>query len=565
VKLDKVFGLHNNFNKILYMKLSIKIAIWSLGGILISGLVFFIGSSNNLQGKLALSSDIVVLIDSSQIPNKTVSPGQFGVEIAQFQIKVASNKVKITQFDLMPDSKQVVGSTPYLNPVLINASNGKIITNGQINNNGYISFKDSFQINSNSVFSLQVVADISTNAKSGSSFRLKPRYVGGSNLSNSKKLKAGISTNVTGTLVDISSGISSANYTISGIVKDEKNVPIADADVSSHYISDQNGKIYRLEVAVKKTDASGKFVITEDELEKGILQRLGYSPEKPYPMTVTMSKNGYLDAYIFDESVNKEESPKMIMDQTWDIQATMKLVPDKLTKTDGAVTVKYYPGQEKCANVAIEKINYFYPKVLTYTGLSSFPESSLIMTFNTSWEQGWGDWWGGSLGIETICYPHTDNIEDPEINSMWNGAIPHELVHVAISGFSDRMPYWSNEGLAQYTYKVINGENFDCNSETLLPVQELKGEFMPYYETGACFWKLLEDDYPGIIPKIVNYIKKLKIDGVILTYKYETNTKDFIEKVLSPVLVDSYSKSKSDADKYLTDFMVQFHYDSAKP
>lgn len=531
----------------------------------LAGVTVYFGGGDFLQGKIAKADyDLSIMTSSMQMQVKAASAGEKSVVVGEFVFTAGKNDVKIEQFTLMPVPKQVNGSIPYINPVLVNTSNGKVISGGKIDDNGYVSFKDSFSIKSNAIFSVKVVANISSDASSESKFNLVPRYVGGLNLTTYKKIKVKISSGVKGTLVSVVAEISPALYIIAGTIKDGNNVSVANADISFHYISYQNGKIYRLEVVTKKTDPSGKFVITKDELEKGILQILGYSPEKPYPMTADISKNGYLDTYIFDESANQEESPKMIADEPWNIVATLKPVPAKLTKTDGTVTVKYYPGQEKCADIAMEKINYFYPKVLSYTGLGSFPESSLVMTFNTSWEQGWGDWWGGALGVATQCYSFTDDIEDPQIQSMWNEAIPHELTHVVISDFSDHMPYWSNEGLAQYVNRMSNGSIMVCNPAEFLVVQKLKGENLPYYETAACFWKLLEDGHPGIIHKTIKNIQKIKTDGAWLNYEYTKYTKDFVEKVLTPILVNDYDMSTDDAAKYLDDFMAQFHYDPVK-
>jgi len=345
---------------------------------------------------------------------------------------------------------------------------------------------------------------------------------------------------------------------IVGTILDENNYPIQNATVQLYYVFENSENIYRYGTVKKTTDPEGKFIFSESEFLSHITPKLGII-QKPYSFFLSAIKEEYLDIYIFDIGT----TPKILNSGAWIVEGILTRLPEKLHQTKGPYEVNYYPGQEQCVAVAFDKMEYFYPKMVDLFGYQS-NASNLKFTFNTSLEQGAGDWLGGA-GIQTRCLPWTPHVELSQINEMWNGAIPHEFGHGFVSDFQRLMPYWTNEGLAQYAATKINNGDFACDASKFLKVQDLTGENIPFYNTAACFWKLLENDYPGFIKNTLSYLQQLQAQNIILTYPYETYTKDFLSGVLAKVLVGNYGMTTPDAENYLNNFMLQFDYDPSKP
>ncbi len=340
-------------------------------------------------------------------------------------------------------------------------------------------------------------------------------------------------------------------FLISARIVDENGNAIPGATVKPVFILQLSGKTYRYGVVEKQTDSNGNFFLTESEFIN-IMNSKGVNPQKPYPFYLVVVKPGYLDSYIFESG----EIPKNISDSAWNITGILKKLPGRLTKTQSIFTVSYYPGQEKCAEIALNKMSSFYPKIASLFGFQANGTSTKFV-FNTAPEQGYGDWVAGSTGVATVCLPHTDNIELPDIEAMWNDAIPHELGHAFLHDEQLWLPKWGSEGAAQYVSRKLEDPAFTCDPATFLPVQELTGENMPYYATASCFWKLLEDAHPGFFINSMDYLRELNYPNIF-------TTQDFIRGVLVPVLVNDYGLGDIEALNYLNEFMQQFHYDPNK-
>jgi len=114
---------------------------------------------------------------------------------------------------------------------------------------------------------------------------------------------------------------------------------------------------------------------------------------------------------------------------------------------------------------------------------------------------------------------------------MWKGAIPHELGHHFVWHMLTFLPYWANEGLAQYTKFTINKNTFSCNPADLLPIKDLAGEQIPKYNSAACAWKLLEKEKPGFIKEVMALLQEKE-----KLYSGQANTDGyFIKSILSTV------------------------------
>jgi len=333
-------------------------------------------------------------------------------------------------------------------------------------------------------------------------------------------------------------------------LKGNRGISSNEAEVTVFYV--KNG--YRYETVKKLTDQEGYFEFSEDEILANIPE-IGMV-SKPYQFFLSATKSGYMDLFIFGDG----ENPKTMSVGTWQINAEMSVLPERIGLTRGQFKVRYYPGQEACAEIALDKMEEFYPLVAQVLGIDANPED-LIFTFNTIKEQGSGDWLAGIGGVSTVCYPWTDDLGSEKVLQMWNASLPHEFGHVFIARFNNLVPYWVNEGMAQYVKNKVNNVDLVCNQENFLPVQELTGENIPYYDTAACFWKLLEQDYPGVLKSSMAYILMLHQQGVVLSDEYMTKTADFLAGVIKPVLVEEYGLSEAEAKTYMNSLMALFHYD----
>ena len=201
--------------------------------------------------------------------------------------------------------------------------------------------------------------------------------------------------------------------------------------------------------------------------------------------------------------------------------------------------VKYYYGDEQCSRIALNYLQDYYPKVKETLGLK-LPDEKILFEFNTIMEQGSGDWTATKEKISTVCYPWTDKVQKGEENSegsqiadMWEKAIPHEMTHYFVSGFeSSVLPYWANEGLADYTQFTINGETPDCTKEKLIPIENMKGENIPQYRSAACMWYLLELEKPGFMKEVMQKVKETTESGKI---PKKAGSGYFIKGILSQV------------------------------
>lgn len=330
---------------------------------------------------------------------------------------------------------------------------------------------------------------------------------------------------------------------------------IANASVQLMLESKQIDKTYRYGGEKTYTDQHGGFSFKESTFLSYFTDKIG-EVSKPYDLFLEISAPGYLDKWVFESG----ESPKTISNGTWSVDVKLDPLPRaKSVKKSGKFSAYYYPGAESCANIGLIKLQYYYDKVKQLFGTEL--KGTIWIKFNSRAEQGEGDWLGYPDGVSTVCYPWTDNIEDPNILKMWDSAVPHELGHSFIYPFVNGIPYWANEGLAQYVSNTINEKNPECDSDKYMPIQDLTGENMPYYETAACFWKGLEKEYPGFVKNAVQAMKKWTIDnpedGV-------GTAKNFIKFILKPVLINNYLLTESRADYYLNNYMTLFHYDENK-
>lgn len=302
---------------------------------------------------------------------------------------------------------------------------------------------------------------------------------------------------------------------ISGTVTHENGSMLGGINVSVYEQQTTNGKIYRLFREMKETKKDGKFSFNVEPQREYFISASGYqtTPEK--------ERKYYKDAFVYSYN----EKPKMLgKNENWTVSIVMKFAGEKKTfSVQGygySMEVKYYYGDEQCSRIALNYLQDYYPKIKEMLGLK-LPNEKILFEFNTMPEQGSGDWTTSKEKISTICYPWTDKVQKGEENSvgsqikeMWEGAIPHEMTHYFVSGFgSSILPYWANEGLADYTQFTLNGETPDCSKEKLIPIEDMKGENMPQYRSAACVWYLLEMEKPGLVKATMQKIKEVSESG----------------------------------------------------
>lgn len=340
---------------------------------------------------------------------------------------------------------------------------------------------------------------------------------------------------------------------VSGVVKNDAGQPVEGAfvDVTLQHFDVMDSKIYRYSLGEQYTDKEGKFYFEEEDFLE-ILDQFGFSNFlHSYNLFLIVSKEGYLDEYVFDY----DEVPKEIGGGEWNVSVVLETLPAlKTSKKEGQFEALYYPGAESCADIGLEKMAFYYPEVKQILGIEPL-ESNLVIEFNTENQQGEGDWTAGLTTISTVCYPWTDDIDSPQIEEMWRTAIPHEMGHIFTVHLWDIFPYWANEGIAQYVSRTINFVDnvFECDPDQYLPVEELKGEYMNYYDTASCFWKTLEDGFSGFIKNVFSYMGTISKGNIFSTW-------DWINEVIIPVLMNYYDYSELDAEKFMDSFMEQFHY-----
>jgi len=285
----------------------------------------------------------------------------------------------------------------------------------------------------------------------------------------------------------------SGSISIKGEVVDSTGSGISGATVQLTSQSVSNGKIYRMYILDEKTTADGSFYFSDSDITEGELgYRLG---EPPYYFFLTIYKEGYIDEFIYDY----DETPKELSSGEWNVgKITLSDLGTRNEMSEGRFTVKYYDGDEECAEIAMDSMQEYYPQVMEILEVEPYSDTT-DFTFNTILEQGYGDWLGSSNGIWTVCYPWTDNIDNPQIADMWNTAIPHEMAHHVQLYL--KKPYWAEEGIAQYTTKTINDE-IDC-SEEFVSIVDLHGENMPAYDSAACAFHMLEQEQPGFFQELL--------------------------------------------------------------
>lgn len=332
-------------------------------------------------------------------------------------------------------------------------------------------------------------------------------------------------------------------------VKDSAGKPVSKAEVNLGYErTDNNGNTYRYGTVVTKlTFIDGKVQFSEEEFLKNIDPIIAASSiKKPYKFFLSIYRNGYIDRFFYPA--------KEINGGAWNQTMYLTEIGQLISKKSGPIEAKYYPGQEACGNLGLEKLNFYYPKVKELLGVDLASTTKNQIQFNLSAIQGFGDWTGSANGIETRCLPWTPDLTIPSVVSMWNHVVPHEYAHVFIAEIN--VPYWSNEGLAEFVNFTINKEPITCDSSKFITVQNLAAENIADYHTALCFWKLLEDKNPGIVKKSVIKMKSFPAGS----YAFN-QTKDLLAKIIVPVLVQNYGYTQATAEKYISDFMVQFKYD----
>ena len=318
-----------------------------------------------------------------------------------------------------------------------------------------------------------------------------------------------------GTPEKITKTENTGNAKISGTVTAENGSALSGMDVSAYEQYATDGKIYRIFKEEKKTGNDGKFSFKVDGGKKYFISASGYlkigEKERKY----------YKDSFVYAY----DEKPKTLgTNENWTANIVMKFAGEKKTfSVQGygySMEVKYYYGDEQCSRIALNYLQDYYPKVKDTIGLK-LPNEKIVFEFNTIPEQGSGDWTTDKDGISTVCYPWTDKVQKGEesseghqIKEMWETAIPHEMTHYFVSGFaSSVVPYWANEGLADYTQFTINGETPDCSKEKLVPIENMKGENLPQYRSAACVWYLLEQEKPGFVKAVMQKIKETSESG----------------------------------------------------
>jgi len=161
------------------------------------------------------------------------------------------------------------------------------------------------------------------------------------------------------------------NYFISGKIKNKGGIPLKDTEVAVHYQISQGENIYRIGIAKKKSDKNGLFYFTEKDLAKGFTSVVltGYkAPSKPWPLYLQVNREGYLDVFVYGASTvayQQQEVPKLLSNTPWLVDTIFltKIPRQQSVLAEDHFEVHFYPGQEACAEIALEKLKEFYPQV----------------------------------------------------------------------------------------------------------------------------------------------------------------------------------------------------------
>ncbi len=331
-----------------------------------------------------------------------------------------------------------------------------------------------------------------------------------------------------------------SSISISGRIVDEIGSGISGVTVqltNQHIAAD--GKIYRMYILDEETTPGGNFYFSNSDILEGDLSDRLDGP--PYKFFLTIYKDGYMDEFVYDYG----ETPKELSSGEWNIgEITLSELETRNEISEGRYTVKYYDGQDQCAEIAMDKLQEYYPQVRSIFGVEPYLDTTTF-TFNTILEQGSGDWTGSSNGIWTICYPWTDNIGNQQIRDMWDTAIPHELAH-HIQLYLKK-PYWAEEGIAQYTAKTI-GEDIDCSSE-FVSIADLHGEDMRAYDSAACAFYMLEQEQPGFFQEL---LQTMTDDNTLCNresgYFIKTTMSDVYGSDLTDYFVDNFGFDEETLD-----------------
>src|SRR3989344_7140745 len=100
---------------------------------------------------------------------------------------------------------------------------------------------------------------------------------------------------------------------VEGIVTNEQNKKISNADVSILYQIETEGKIYRYELVTKKTDNGGAFSFSNDELSSAFISRFSQVPAKPWALFLSFTAAGYLDFFAY----GTDEVPKSLEESSF--------------------------------------------------------------------------------------------------------------------------------------------------------------------------------------------------------------------------------------------------------
>jgi len=352
-----------------------------------------------------------------------------------------------------------------------------------------------------------------------------------------------------------------------GNVKDINNMPLSNADIYLYYdYKDESNKIYRIQILNTKTTNSGYFYFNIIEFKNKLLNFNGSLPKQPYSIFLMVSKDGFMDKYIYDYN---EQEKLVYENNTWYVNVDLDKLVAKKQIVDGNIFVSFYPGQESCANLALNYMKEYYFKVKNILGIIPYEQKTEFI-FQTYSEHGPWPWLGGFWGISGVCYPWTDNISNNQIEDMWLEIVPHELTHHFLSfKLNDQLnttyllPTWANEGLAYYMQKTTNNINIDCNKDYLISLNEFISANTPQYHSAGCVFSLLENNKPGFIKKMIALDKQITFNNSMCTYNIIENYSSsnisgyFIKNILSQAygsdltdfFVNNFGFNKTDINK----------------
>jgi hypothetical protein len=291
-----------------------------------------------------------------------------------------------------------------------------------------------------------------------------------------------------------------------GFVTDQDSeAPLPSVKVKLGTVEEWGGWIRRMVVLSTTTDSEGRYEIRIDPAKTCVSWDPGYKPHL-LPFFLEASLHGYLDEFSFQDL--ERDEPYLPL-STWeegkariDIQMTKMPSVPRVLERGRFRAIFWRPEERPAAEIALDKMERFYPIVTSYLGMYS-TAPYVEFRFNPSWIQGYADWSGGSKGIATQWKPWYDGlggVMTDQLQDMWDNAIPHELVHHVMLLNDIRARAWVQEGFAALVGNFLAlGTSLEELARDegieIIPFQEMRGENIPQYNAAARAIALIAIDH----------------------------------------------------------------------